>query len=340
MLYVLKSMGYGERGELIELIKIGFTDNWDRRFDQYCGHNPTIVPLFLIEGGDMNDEYNVCQYFQKYRSHRKEWFHYSEEIIKFFSKNTTIDDIRGAIPIFKSKPGIQRKLLGTSILDHIVSIIGDTIVDLDYQQLLEELSSRKFTNMSQVLYFIRETYPVAADEIIDNLVCWYCIRNKLIKKDSVAFSTTEAEVLDFISRNRAMNSFEDQMRALCIEKISENALPIILNQLPVRMKIFYNTLGLEGCKECGYRGEKMALVLENREKKVVISKKIHEKFSVGNRLSSKEIKAILHQIYSDLSLKRNAKATDLSEWFVVKRIQIWIKGEKKKIDGFELLSLK
>ena len=340
MLYVLKSMGYGERGELIELIKIGFTDNWDRRFDQYCGHNPTIVPLFLIEGGDMNDEYNVCQYFQKYRSHRKEWFHYSEEIIKFFSKNTTIDDIREAIPIFKSRPGLHRKLLGTSILDHIVSIVGDTIVDLDYQRFLEELSSRKFTNMSQVLYFIRETYPDTADEIIDNLVCWYCIRDKLMKKNYVAFSTTEAEVLDFISRSRTMNSFENQMKALCTEKISGNALPIILNQLPVRMKTFYNELGSSECEECGYRGEKMALVLENREKKIILSEKIRERFSIGDRLSFKEIKTILREIYQNLSLKRNAKASDLPEWFCVKTIKIWSDSENKRVDGFELISLK
>ena len=49
MIYVLKSAGYDESNKFIELIKIGFTDNWEKRFASYLLHNPTIVPLFLIE---------------------------------------------------------------------------------------------------------------------------------------------------------------------------------------------------------------------------------------------------------------------------------------------------
>ena len=36
----------------------------------------------------------------------------------------------------------------------------------------------------------------------------------------------------------------------------------------------------------------------------------------------------------------NAKASDLPEWFCVKTIKIWSDSENKRVDGFELISLK
>ena len=89
MIYVLESAGFNEQGNLMRLIKIGYTDNWERRFTQYKLHNPTIKTLYLYEGGNEDDEKSLHSYFSEYRykGYGNEWFYHSEKLIKFFEEN-------------------------------------------------------------------------------------------------------------------------------------------------------------------------------------------------------------------------------------------------------------
>ena len=76
MIYVLQSAGYDKNGQYIDLIKIGYASNWDRRWESYQLHNPTIKVLYTVEGGEFADEKNVQNYFRKYRfeGYGQEWF--------------------------------------------------------------------------------------------------------------------------------------------------------------------------------------------------------------------------------------------------------------------------
>ncbi len=95
MIYVLKSSGYDENENLVNLIKIGYTDNWERRLSQYKLHNPTIKVLYKIEDGNEDDEKFLHSYFSEYRykGYGNEWFYYNDSIISFFD-NKTIEDMR------------------------------------------------------------------------------------------------------------------------------------------------------------------------------------------------------------------------------------------------------
>ena len=71
-----------------------------------------------------------------------------------------------------------------------------------------------------------------------------------------------------------------------------------------------------------------------------LKERVQMLFTTGSRLVPKDIKTTLDQIYSDLSIKRKAKATDIFEWFEVKTVKVSVPGENKRINGFELISLK
>ena len=48
MIYVLQSAGYDENRNYIDLIKIGYTESWDRRKVSYLLSNPTVILLYLF----------------------------------------------------------------------------------------------------------------------------------------------------------------------------------------------------------------------------------------------------------------------------------------------------
>lgn len=65
-----------------------------------------------------------------------------------------------------------------------------------------------------------------------------------------------------------------------------------------------------------------------------------KKISVNKRYTLKEIKEIVKSIYDELGLSKTPKATDILDVFEVKSIVIIDKVTKKRIAGYEILSLK
>ena len=62
---------------------------------------------------------------------------------------------------------------------------------------------------------------------------------------------------------------------------------------------------------------------------------IYSTFSVSKKYGKAEIKQILKEIYGRYNFERTAKASDLSEYFIIKGIKLLDSG--KWIHGFEIL---
>ena len=107
-----------------------------------------------------------------------------------------------------------------------------------------------------------------------------------------------------------------------------------------RFKDYYTYLGTATCKAHKFRDGELKALLVNETKGGDLREKVLETFTPGNRFPSKEIKATLAKIYQELSISRTAKAADIAEWFEIKAIQIWSSKDSKRINGFELLSIK
>jgi len=65
MIYIIKTAQYNKEHEFVEAIKLGYTDNWEKRkqcYEEYC-HN--YIVLFTYDEGTLVDESRLKSYFKK-----------------------------------------------------------------------------------------------------------------------------------------------------------------------------------------------------------------------------------------------------------------------------------
>ena len=87
MIYLIETTYYNKTtNEVIDLLKIGYTKDRDRRYKQYRGCNPLFQVLYEIPGADESKEKALHDYFDcyRYKNYGREWFEYSDEIVEYF----------------------------------------------------------------------------------------------------------------------------------------------------------------------------------------------------------------------------------------------------------------
>ena len=88
MIYLIQDCYKDDSGNYHDILKIGFTDNLERRKLQYRSNNFGFK-LLKTRDGDENLEKLLHKYFNKFllkESHNREWFEYDDEIIDNFDK--------------------------------------------------------------------------------------------------------------------------------------------------------------------------------------------------------------------------------------------------------------
>ena len=151
---------------------------------------------------------------------------------------------------------------------------------------------------------------------------------------------TSGEIYKFISRFEAGEGFVDKMKLLCETGLGEKEMCVVLDQIPLTYKNYYLTLGPTRLKALGYNitrvGKEYSDTILNPTH---LKEEVKKIFPVGSREKKSVIKERLRDLYASLGYTRNAKASDLKEWFNVKSIMIY--GETGERDnGFEVLSEK
>lgn len=88
MIYLIKAAGYSIDGGYEDQLKIGYTSEGKSRFDAYWTHNPTHKILYRIPLWSLRLEQKIHKFFENHLhvGDCKEWYCYSEDIIRFFEK--------------------------------------------------------------------------------------------------------------------------------------------------------------------------------------------------------------------------------------------------------------
>ena len=102
MIYLINVTYYNkETKEILDLLKIGYTENMDKRLESYLTENPECKLLDVIDG-NRDAESKLHKKFDKFRyPKRKEWFYYDEEIVNNFYLDDTISDKNNIIEVLK-----------------------------------------------------------------------------------------------------------------------------------------------------------------------------------------------------------------------------------------------
>lgn len=345
MIYLIKSSGYKELSdgsiESFFLLKIGYTEdsNKNTRFSQYRMHNPTCKILYEVPGLTEEDEKNVQYRFRKYLypEYGMEWFEYNKEIVDFFSDPNVAKNIKSLpkCPVLEHRELTKLKKEVKVILEILNGI--DKSIDIKY--LYKEVFNRKLRSIDLVYEFLELSID---KNILDK--CKYLLE---CRETSMYCKNPEVnkEVSKFLNEYQELKTYYDKIKLLCEYNLSEQGVRIILDQLggdeiashyialgPDRLrKLYYNKTNIK--KELG-------IVTFSRE---LLVNTVLSKFSIGDRIGQARIKEILKSLYNSIGYSAIPKATDLEEFFNIKRAkvsEVLLDGTKKRIDALEIIGVK
>ena len=106
--------------------------------------------------------------------------------------------------------------------------------------------------------------------------------------------------------------------------------------IPREYQNYINLLGFERIRALGYKEVNIQRELSSNSQ----SNSIISLFTINFKYSTKQIKEILRKYYEENNITKTPKATDLEEYFVLRKCQFVDKELGKRVDGFEIISLK
>lgn len=339
MIYLIETTYYNkDTKEVLDLLKIGYTEDSkkDKRFMAYRMHNPGHKLLYEVLGYDEDIEKRIQYKFRglKYNEYGNEWFYYSEDIINFFKDIDNID--LESLP----KSPRRREIEFTNLKNEVIEIIKYLFLTkteyLDYLENLITTLGDKFC-VSSVLDYIKTDPLVDRDLYSKYLEIVKSRETGIYCKDDIV----NQEVSEFLGIYTGLTTIYDKLKLLCEYGLSQDAIQIVLGQISDsdEIKSYYLSITPERLKALGYNvtriKRELNIVTFSQE---LLEKSMYLEFKVGDRLSLSDIKVKLINIYESISYDKTPKATDLENYFEVKKCTINLPG--KRVNGLEIINKK
>ena len=338
MIYLIKSAGYDENENLIRLLKIGYTEDSrkDIRFMAYKLHNPTCKILYEVPNLSEDIEKRVQYKFRDllYSEYGREWFYYNDDIINFFRDIDKVDlESLPKNPIRGSKEFKKIKNECREVLSYFFNTRNT-------EEYLENIISEVKDQLSKdyVIEYLRKDPNVGnerVDKYFEVLRCRetgiYCEDNDIVNQ----------EVSEFLRIYISLNTMKDKLKLLCEYGLSSDAIDIVLGQIADsdEIKSYYTTLGPDRLRALSYSKtfikKELNIVTFSQD---LLEKSMYLEFKEGDKLSLVDIKTKLTNIYDSISYDRKAKATDLENYFEVKKCTI--NFPDKRVNGLEIIKKK
>ena len=342
MIYLVNVTYYNkETKEILDLLKIGYTDNWDKRKSQYLLHNPGIQEIYLLECGTEEHESKLHYKFRdyKYKSYGNEWFYYKDEIVDYI-KTVTLEELDELPYPFTSriKSGLAKEIVSKVItVDNILD--KKSVVEKYVNKMVNKLGKSVMEESSIFEYL--ENDPKIDNKNIE-------LYRKIKNRDGIVYSTddiTNLEVSVFMRVYESLTTIHDKLKLLCEYDISNNAKDIILSQISDsdEIKSYYLALPKEKLRALSYNSTKikkeLGIVTFSQE---LLKECIFREFHVGDKLLLSDIKSRLSTLYKSINYNKSPKAVDILEFFTVKEFKttVLVDGKKKRSIGYLIISVK
>ena len=179
----------------------------------------------------------------------------------------------------------------------------------------------------------------------DRFAVFSTIHNKLTKDDII-----NNEAYKFLDKYNSLTEARKKLILLCecslSGDLSNEAINIILSQIPDSdyIKSYYKSLGPQRLKALGY-------IRANIEKELgivtfsweLLMDSIYLEFKENEKYSLSSLKIKLGSLYKSINYTKTPKASDIENWFEIKKIKLYEKyldGTRKQSKGYELLKSK
>ena len=170
----------------------------------------------------------------------------------------------------------------------------------------------------------------------DRFTVFSTVHNTLTSDDIV-----NQEVSSFLKIYTGLTTIYDKLKLLCEYGLSQDSINIVLGQISDsdEIKSYYLSITPSRLRALGYNvtriKRELNIVTFSQE---LLEKSMYLEFKVGDRLSLSDIKVKLINIYESINYDRKAKATDLENYFEVKKCTINLPG--KRVNGLEIINKK
>ena len=338
MIYLIETTYYDkETKEVLDLLKIGYTEDSkkDKRFMAYRMHNPGYKLLYEVLGYSEDIEKRIQYKFKDllYSEYGREWFYYSEDIINFFKDIDSID--------LKSLP--KNPIRGSKdfkkIKNECREVLSYFFNSKDTEDYLKNIISKVKDQLTRdyVLEYLRDDSSIGPEGVDRYLNYLKCLETGIYCEDDIV----NREVSEFLKVYIGLNTIYDKLKLLCEYGLSSDAIDIVLGQIADsdEIKSYYTTLGPDRLRALSYSKtfikKELNIVTFSQD---LLEKSMYLEFKEGDKLSLVDIKTKLTNIYDSISYDRKAKATDLENYFEVKKCTI--NFPDKRVNGLEIIKKK
>ena len=344
MIYVILSSAFkseDNEDEFIKLIKIGYTEDShkDCRYYSYKIHNPSSRVLFEIPGCSLEIETLLHSYFSQYRYDKfgKEWYYWNDEIIQFFKINKTENDLVSIIDSDLKKGCKKQRFKEFSKYAHEII---DSCLNYRMRQSKDYTISQALKDKESCFNELNKSDLILKAGVYKFILGYFNIKEE--DYNQYKNSLLESDLVNkFMVSFNNLTTFYDRMRLICVTNLTDQDRDLILEQVPLIYKNYYNYFGPSQLKANGYNitDLKKLLLSDKVEKDNNLSDIITKSFSIGDRIPLSEIKDRLRKIYNNLSgYSKSPKASDLEKYFELKSVKVLNKETGTRDNGYEILN--
>ena len=184
-------------------------------------------------------------------------------------------------------------------------------------------------------------FKIQQIDYADRFAVFAAIHNQMMKEN-----IADQEAFEFLEKYNSLTEARKKLIMLCEYGLSQDAVKIVLGQIPDSdyIKYYYLALGPQKLKNLGYKRNNiekaLGIVTFSPE---LLRSEIYSSFKEGEKYTLANLKNKLASIYSSINYSATPKAKDIENWFESRLIYVTIideTGKKKQTKGYELLKSK
>lgn len=306
-------------GDSFDVIKIGFSNNFNKRLCAYISHNTSFEVIKKLDG----DKFNTgCESIIHSYLRDKKYNGRTEVFIRDLEIDQLIDNLNSVGDIICLCSKIKKPKKGIKL----------------YLKLYKPIILHNWSEISKV-------FSGKPEDIIISMLYYREMDIKKHVKDLFGIDLQDVpeedlkELEDFFRGYNKLTDRNYKLKYLCdyCRKVGNTSILQFIEEK--KFDVYINVFGLDVCKAVWYKTSELDRRLSVMSFDTsILSARILSEFNVGESHTNVYLKERLKEIYKEIGYKVNAKATDLNNYFDTKKCLIQVDG--KRVNGLKILDKK